>query len=258
MKIINLKKIDHKIKLGMKCELIEPNITEDTIFMEDGEVIGFFIQDISKHSETLSKLVGVANNELMSERVPKLTMKRSSGQMGRGDDVLQYSTIIGSVPPKYNMHRPYRNISSVHAVKSAQTFIKSMILVALESEKLIQKYAPELYRKQLEVFKNVDDKWKLGNIFTSSISNYNISASYHTDNANLKNCVNVIICKRKNSKGGCTTIPDYGTTVNSADNSMLVYPAWRNLHGVTPIIPLAPDGYRNTLVFYPLKAFLNK
>jgi hypothetical protein len=36
---------------------------------------------------------------------------------------------------------------------------------------------------------------------------------------------------------------------------MLVYPAWRNVHGVTPIIPLKEGGYRNSLVFYPLKAF---
>ena len=258
MQVIELKQIDHDIKLGMKCEYIEPNVTQDSIFMYEGEIIGFFIQDISKHSETLSKLVAVANNELMSDRVPKSTMKRSSGLHNSCAEVLQYSTIIGAVPPKPHMRRAYPTISSVHSVKSAQTFIKSMMLVALESEKLIEKYAPEVYNKQLEVFKNVDDKWKLGNIFTSSISNFNISANYHTDNANLKNCVNVIICKRKNSKGGCTTIPDYGTTVNSADNSMLVYPAWRNLHGVTPIIPLAPDGYRNTLVFYPLKAFLNK
>lgn len=41
----------------------------------------------------------------------------------------------------------------------------------------------------------------------------------------------------------------------SADNSMLVYPAWRNVHGVTPIVPTREGGYRNSLVFYSLKAF---
>jgi len=38
---------------------------------------------------------------------------------------------------------------------------------------------------------------------------------------------------------------------------MLVYPAWRNVHGVTPITATHDGGYRNSLVFYPLKAFLN-
>jgi len=50
-------------------------------------------------------------------------------------------------------------------------------------------------------------------------------------------------------------VPDYGATFEQADNSMLVYPAWRNVHGVTPIIPTSDDGYRNSLIFYPLKAF---
>ena len=92
-------------------------------------------------------------------------------------------------------------------------------------------------------------------MFTSSISNYNISAPFHRDNGNIQGCVNVIIAKKKDATGGNTTVPDYGATVDSCDNSMLVYPAWRNVHGVTPIVPNKKDGYRNSLVFYPLKAF---
>ena len=61
---------------------------------------------------------------------------------------------------------------------------------------------------------------------------------------------------RLNSKGGNLHVPDYGATMDSADNSMLVYPAWKNVHGVTPIIPTHEGGYRNSLVFYPLKAFV--
>jgi len=91
----------------------------------------------------------------------------------------------------------------------------------------------------------------------SSISNYNISAPFHRDNANIEGTVNVIICKRKNAKGGDLHIPDYGATIGQQDNSILVYPAWRNMHGVTEIIPTIFGGYRNSLIFYPLKAFVN-
>lgn len=258
MKRLELVKKEHNVKIGDVCEYIEPNITEDTIFVENGEEIGFFIKDISKYDKELSKLVAVANNELRSDRVPKATMKRSSGLHDKASEVLQYSTIIGSVPPKPHMRRAYPTISSVHGVKSAQMYIKSMMLIALRSEQLMKQIVPKVYEQQLEHFKHVPKEWKLGNLFTSSISNYNISAPFHIDHANIKGCVNVIICKRQNSKGGCTTVPDYDATMDSVDNSMLVYPAWRNIHGVTPIIPLAPDGYRNTLVFYPLKAFYNK
>ena len=187
-------------------------------------------------------------------------MKRSSGftDKDKSKEVLQYSTIIGSVPPKPHMRRPYPTMSSVHGVTTAKTFVKAMLLTCLESENIIKELTPEVYTKQKKIITdNIPQKWTFGNLFTSSISNFNIAANYHRDNANLKDCVNVIITKRKNSTGGCTTVPDYGATVNSCDNSMLVYPAWRNIHGVTPIVPTHQGGYRNSLVFYPLKAFNN-
>jgi len=257
MKRIDLIQVEHNRKIGDICEYIEPNVLEDSLFYSDGELIGFYIRNIKKYSRKLSDLIAVANKELLSDNVPKQNMKRSSGLQDKAKDVTQFSTILGSIAPKPHMKRDYPSISSVHYHKSATTFVKAMLLASEESAKLIKEIAPNIYEAQLQAMSNVKDQWKFGKLFTSSISNYNISAGFHIDNANIKGCVNVIICKRQNSKGGCTTIPDYNATVDSCDNSMLVYPAWRNVHAVTPIIPLAEDGYRNTLVFYPLKAFLN-
>jgi len=258
MKKVNLEYRNHNINIGDVCGDINPNITEDSIFYYEGEPIGFYIKDISKYNEKASKLADLANVELRSKNVPKSTMKRSSG-FGDGNsekEVLQYSTIIGSVPPKPHMRRPYATISSVHNVKTAQTFIKAMILLCKESEKIIKELTPNIYKRQKEIIqKNVPKKWRFCDLFTSSISNYNIPAPFHRDNGNLEGCVNVIIAKKQNATGGNTTVPDYGATMDSCDNSMLVYPAWRNVHGVTPIIPTAEGGYRNSLVFYPLKAF---
>jgi hypothetical protein len=183
-------------------------------------------------------------------------MNRTSGEQGHTAKVQQFSTIIGSVPPRPHMKRPYPSISSVHHVPTAQTFIKAMLMLCHESEQIIKKLTPNIYDKQTEIIsKNVDKKWRFGNMFTSSISNFNISASFHRDAGNFEGCVNVIIAKKENASGGNTTVPDYGATMDSCDNSMLVYPAWRNVHGVTPIVPKFDGGYRNSLVFYPLKAF---
>ena len=129
-------------------------------------------------------------------------------------------------------------------------------MLANESEQLIKEILPQQYEKQIELFKQVPDKWKFGNLFTSSISNYNISAPFHRDTGNIAGAVNVIICKKLNSKGGDLHIPDYNATIGQQNNSILVYPAWRNVHGVTPIIPTHEGGYRNSLIFYPLKAFV--
>lgn len=253
MQTVELVQVSHNIKIGDKCGDIEPNILEDTLFVVNGEPVGFYIKELTGK---LAKLVDVANTELISKRVPKSVMRRSSGLMDAGQEVEQYSTIIGSCPPKPHMRRPYPTMSSVHAVKSASTFVKAMMLACKEAEQVIKQVAPNIYERQKSIIsEKVPPQWRFGELFTSSISNFNISAPFHRDAGNLEGCVNVIIAKKRNAKGGNTTVPDYDATVDSRDNSMLVYPAWRNVHGVTPIIPTEKGGYRNTLVFYPLKAF---
>jgi len=260
MKKVDLIKVEHNRKVGDICEYIEPNVTEDCIFYVDNEPIGFYLE---KMTEKMCKLADLANSELQSKNVPKQGTVRITEQKKAFDEkrktryeIKQYSTIIGSVPKNEVFKRHYENRSSVHSVKSAQTFIKAMLMLAYESEQIIKEILPEQYEKQIELFKDIKPKWRFGNLFTSSISNFNISAPFHKDTGNLVGAVNVIICKQKNSKGGDLHIPDYNATIGQADNSMLVYPAWRNVHGVTPIIPTFEGGYRNSLVFYPLKAFV--
>ena len=256
MKRIDLKQVQHQTKIGDVCGHINPNVTEDSIFFYEDVPIGFYIKDISLHSEKANKLAALANKELRSKNVPKSVMKRSSGFANAENEVLQYSTIIGSVPPKPHMRRPYPTISSVHNVETAQTFIKAMLMLCRESEELIKKITPNIFEQQKKLIEeNVPEKWRFGRLFTSSISNYNIPAPFHRDAGNIEGCVNVIIAKKNNATGGNTSVPDYDATMDSCDNSMLVYPAWRNVHGVTPIVPTAEGGYRNSLVFYPLKAF---
>ena len=260
MKRIDLIKVEHKRKIGEVCEYIEPNVTEDCIFYVDNEPIGFYL---TKMPEKMCKLADLANAEFKSKNVPKSIMDRISSVKGKfkytatniGEGVEQMSAILGSIPPKPMVRRPYASRSSVHSIETAQTFIKAMLLLAKESEALIKQILPKQYEQQIEVFKNVPEKWRFANLFTSSISNFNISAPFHRDTGNIVGAVNVIICKKHNSKGGDLHIPDYDATIGQKDNSILVYPAWRNVHGVTPIVPTHEGGYRNSLIFYPLKAF---
>lgn len=268
MKRIDLIPVRHNVKIGDVCEYKEPNVTEDCIFYTDGEPIGFYL---TKMPEKMCKLADLANKEFMSNRVKKQTIKRVNmkeeiidGKIVRTDryaeqskgEVKQLSTQLGSVPPKPQFGRPYPTRMQIHSDKNAQTFIKAMLMLAKLSEQLIKEILPQQYEKQVELFKQVPDKWKFGNLFTGSISNYNISVAFHQDKLNIIGAVNVIICKKLNSKGGDLHIPDYDATIGQQDNSILVYPAWRNIHGVTPIIPTHEGGYRNSLVFYPLKAFV--
>jgi len=264
MKTLKLNQVEHTKKIGKDCPYYEPNVKEDCLLEVDGEIIGFYINDVSKYNERLKLLIDVANKEFRSDNVPKQEMSR--GPQGTKEDkakrqltgknlVTQYSTILGSIAPNAVKRRPYPNKSSVHRDKKAQTFIKAMWGVCLEAENVIKEVAPHLHKNQVELFEDVDKKWRFGNMFTSSISNFNIAASFHRDTANIEGTVNVILTKRHNANGGCLNVPDYNVTFEQADNSMLVYPAWKNMHGVTPIKPISEDGYRNSLIFYPLKAF---
>lgn len=262
-----LEKTEKEVRVGDRCEQITPNIFEDCILQDGDDVIGFYINDLSKYSPKMVNLLNIANTEFRSENVPKSLLERSdvfqavyrdgkTRKEAKKTQTIQYSTIIGSIPPKPHMRRPYASRSSVHAVASAQSFIKCMLMLAKESEHLIQQILPSQYETQKTALTSVDKKWKFGELFTSSISNFNISAPYHQDNGNVRNTTNVILTKRKNSIGGCLHVPDYDATFEQADNSMLVYPAWRNVHAVTPISISHDNGYRNSFIFYALKAFL--
>lgn len=260
MRQIELVKIDHNVKVGDEVPNLTPNLNEDTLFLENGIVIGFYIRDVRKYSVKLANFLNISNNEFRSDRVPKSMMTRSSALNARRDGekgVEQFSTIIGSIPPKPHMRRSYATHSSVHSVGSAQVFVKAMLLACQEAEQVLKQIAPNIYEKQLEIISTeVDEVWRFGNLFTSSISNYNIAAAAHVDTGNIRDCVNVICTKRKDSTGGNLHLPDYGITFDCCDNSMIVYPAWKSIHAVTPIKPQATNGYRNSLIFYPLKAFL--
>lgn len=258
MKKIELVAFQHNTKIGDVCVAKTPNITEDSVFYENGVAIGFYL---SVPPKKIQDLASIANAELRTSRVPKSKMVRGTKEQaekkGLGH-VTQFSTIIGSVPPKPHMRRPYPKISSVHSVKTAHIFIGAMLSLVKESELLIKQIMPDQYEKQSQIFTNVPEQWKFGSLFTSSISNYNISAPFHKDNGNIEGTVNVIICKRYGADGGNLHVPDYDITIGQKDGSILVYPAWKNVHGVTPIEPIFDGGYRNSLVFYPLKAFLEK
>jgi len=176
MKKVELTPIPHNVKIGDVCPQITPNITEDCVFTYEGVPVGFYMRSLTEKGKQLAQ---IANTELRTSRVPKSVMdrKRPLGEDENGKKqylvVSQYSTIIGSVPPKPHMRRPYPTISSVHGVKSASTFIKAMLMLCKESEGIIRDIMPEQYEAQKKLLEKTDKKWRFGDLFTSSISNYN-------------------------------------------------------------------------------------
>jgi len=253
MKTLEFKSLEYPHKMGQRCADLEPNILEDTLFIEDGKPLGFYIKE---PPIKLRQLLNIANAELNSSNVPKVKMDRGTRKMNalRGIDVVQqYSATLGACVPRAHMKRDYGRTSQLHNIPSARTFIKSMLMACKEGEKLLKDIMPEQYELQKKLIEeNVPEKYRLTDLFSSSISNFNIAAAYHQDRGNLKGCVNFIFSKKENARGGHLHVPEYDAVIDNKDGSMLVYPAYKNMHGVTPIIPLAENGYRNSLVFYAI------
>lgn len=259
---ITLTPVKHQHKIGNTCPDLRPNITQSCILVDpDGTQVGLFLRQLP---EKLKKLVDIADHEVNSARVPKTMMDRKR-PLPPGPDgkrrylvVSQYSAILGSVPPKPHMRRAYGTRSSVHAHKSAATFVKAMHGAGIAAYELVAELAPGVIATHSQaVEQRVPEKWRFSKHFSSTISNCNIAAPIHQDNANVKGAINIIITKRRNSTGGNLFVPDYNATFDQIDGSMLVYPAWRNMHGVTPINPTHTGGYRNSHVWYALDSFAN-
>tara|TARA_R110000823_G_scaffold103440_2_gene220894 strand:- start:194 stop:1045 length:852 start_codon:yes stop_codon:yes gene_type:complete len=264
MKTLKLELIEHDKKIGKRCDFVPPTVTESCVLEYNEKIIGFYLTDLP---DKLKQYITIANKEFLSKNVPKSLLERSdvyqmqkkygiSRAEAKARNTVQMSTILGGVLAKAHLRRPYNSVSAVHTNTKAKTFIKAMLLACQESEKLIEKYMPEQYASQKKLIEETTlPKYRFGKLFTSSISNYNIAAPFHQDRGNLKNTVNVILTKRKDTEGGALCVPDFNHTFEQADNSILVYPAWYNIHGVTKIIQHNENAYRNSLIFYPLKGF---
>ena len=258
--VLTLQPKAPKLKIGDICPTLQPNVTESCILADpDGTQVGLFIKQLP---DDLRNLVNIADHEVNSPRVPKTMMDRKR-PLPPGPDgkrrylvISQYSAILGSVPPKPHMRRAYGTRSSVHSSKTAGTFVKAMHKAGIVAYQLIQDLAPEVTQlHSSKVQSRVPEKWRFAKHFSSTISNCNIAAPIHQDHANVKGAINIIITKRRNSTGGNLHVPDYDATFDQTDGSMLVYPAWRNCHGVTPIVPTHQGGYRNSHVWYALDSF---
>ena len=252
--LVELKPVPRALSIGDTVGDIEPNITEDCILVDaDGSHVGLFMKRLP---DELQNLVNIADAEIQTKRVPKSEMRRSSGLHNQEAEVKQYSTILGSCPPKPHMRRPYPTRSSVHSVKTAKIFAKAMYSAGVKAFELVEEIIPAVSSHHtMKIHQRIPPKWRFAHYFSSTISNCNISAPVHQDHANVKGAVNLIITKRRNSKGGNLHVPDYGATFDQTDNSLLVYPAWRNMHGVTRIIPTHQGGYRNSHLWYALDSF---
>lgn len=266
MKVLELVKNEEATwRIGQTVPHKSPNIRESCMLSVEGEIVGFYLKETP---QKLKHLCEIVNTEFRSKNVPKTQLKRAdvlakkikyntdyatSLKMG----TVQLSTIIGLMPPRPLFKRLKACPSRVHFHKQANTYIKAMMMLGQECEKIIKKLMPEQYKKQVQIIKeNTPKDVGFLDMFTSNIANYNIAAPFHRDTGNLKGTVNAIVTRRYDASGGNLHVPEYDACFEQADKSLLVYPAWRNVHGVTKINIHKETAYRNSFIFYPVDGLL--
>ena len=248
MKIAKVKKVT-KTKIWIRCDVKEPNVTESCLIEEDWEVIGFYLtpEDVPQEVKTLATMM---NNELLSDRVPKNLAARVDYVDWVRTATNQFSTIIWAVKPEPFKRRYKPWLSHVHMIPSTKKYIQLAYLWADACERMVKKLTPELYERQKELLKW--QKIKIGNLWTSSIANFNWAVNTHLDWANIKGANNIIYFKRNNCKHGNLHVPDYWLVIDSRHDSLVFYPAYKHTHWVDDIHPTKDGWYRNSIVLYPL------
>ena len=104
-----------------------------------------------------------------------------------------------------------------------------------------------VYNKQMEVVKNIESKYLLGNsIFSSIAVNKNYGAGTHKDGGNLENTIGILLSIKEDINSGNLNLDDYQVSIRQEDGTLIAIDGINNYHGVTK---LNKDAKRYSLLF---------
>src|SRR3982751_17283 len=100
---------------------------------------------------------------------------------------------------------------------------------------------------------DIDRDWKLGESeWTSGVINASARLPYHRDAMNFP-VWSAMPVLRRHMDGGHLHVPEYDLVLPCRDGWGVFFPGYDLVHGVTPMSPTRPDGYRYSLVYYALR-----
>lgn len=113
---------------------------------------------------------------------------------------------------------------------------------------------PEIEVMGREVVEQVLPDWRLSDesLWTSGVINKESSLPYHRDGNNF-DAWSVMPVIRRGVRGGHLHIPEYDIVVPCRDGQAVAFFGKRLVHGVTPMVKTAADGYRISVVYYALR-----
>lgn len=121
-------------------------------------------------------------------------------------------------------------------------------------QEMMVEFAPDVVDHDNDQLQAVETDWRMGekSLWTSGVINKSARLPYHRDSFNFPTWSAMPVLRRS-MRGGYLRVPEYDLTLECRDGYAVFFPGHKLLHGVTPMSPTRPDGYRYSVVYYALK-----
>jgi len=132
------------------------------------------------------------------------------------------------------------------------------VLVAFAKKfgEMFKEFAPHLFAQDAAVLdkSGISNEWKMTDdaLWTSGVVNKASTLPYHRDGFNFATWSAMPVVRR-DMRGGYLHFPEYAMTCACRDGWVLFFPGYKYVHGVTPMMATAKDGYRYSIVYYALR-----
>lgn len=156
--------------------------------------------------------------------------------------------------PSNGVYRSYCGVTGLFSENKKAFF--SLCAFAEVASDFLKEHFPDAHDHALRFLKSeISPDWVLPNsVFTGGIANKNNPITYHTDSANVKGSLAVMLSLRERSaRGGWLCFPGANLRLKMADSTLIAFPNTDWFHGVTPIDPDGGDRY--SAVWYTNKKF---
>lgn len=220
--------------IGDKVQPAKPNVHNPTVFTHNNEPILAYLP-IPNKTQLRQAVIGIDYSPT----------PRASGMNSM-------SRTFGASPRRPVYGREGCHQSSI--MNENPEAGKTLSNWATNLENMLRTFAPHIANNNKQILEAVKTDWRMGenSLWTSGVINKSSRLPYHRDSFNFPTWSAMPVLRR-NMQGGYLSIPEYNLTLACRDGYAVFFPGHELVHGVTPMQPTAPDGYRYSIVYYALK-----
>jgi hypothetical protein len=179
----------------------------------------------------------------------------SNGQF-RADGLRVDSRVFGYSPRRPVYRREGCNVSRLEIDSPGSH--AAVLAYGTHLRAVLEEIAPGIVDAGRKTMTEVDPDWKIGEseLWTSGVINNAARLPYHRDAMNFP-VWSAMPVLRRHMAGGHLAVPEYDLVLPCRDGWGVFFPGYEFVHGVTPMTPTRPGGYRYSLVYYALRGMQN-